>query len=225
MTSRTMLLFLHLQCRGGPFDLHRRLGLAQLPDLHHLLGLVRAELWAELQQERLHLGLKLGRQQPSHSTTGRTPGTKRRARSAGRDAADVEDLRRSRVRLRRLPHSEPSKLSLLTLLAPAAPMVVALSNASPPRLPHSLFPHSTLPSSPVPNASSNSPNASCFTRTASRRLGCTTTSRLTLPPPSSSSRTTPTSAPFLPCSGCQCKACDGADAHDGTDFKLKKKVS
>ena len=44
-----MLLFLHLQCRGGPFDLHRRLGLAQLPYLHHLLGLVRAELWAELQ--------------------------------------------------------------------------------------------------------------------------------------------------------------------------------
>ena len=49
MTSRTLLLFLHLRCRGGPSDLQFRLGLAQLPDLHHLLGLVRAELWAELQ--------------------------------------------------------------------------------------------------------------------------------------------------------------------------------
>ena len=57
MTSRTILLFLHLRCRGGPSDLQFRLGLAQLPDLHHLLGLVRAELWAELQRERLHLGL------------------------------------------------------------------------------------------------------------------------------------------------------------------------
>ena len=46
-----------------------------------------------------------------------------------------------------------------------------------------------------------SPNASCFTRTASRRLGSTTTSRRTLPPPSSSSsHITPASAPFLPCS-------------------------
>ena len=52
MTSRntsTLVLFLHLRCRGGPSDLQFRLGLAQLPDLHHLLGLVRAELWAELQ--------------------------------------------------------------------------------------------------------------------------------------------------------------------------------
>ena len=55
-TQHTLLLFLHLRCRGGPSDLQFRLGLAQLPDLHHLLGLVRAELWAKLQ---LGLGLNL----------------------------------------------------------------------------------------------------------------------------------------------------------------------
>ena len=80
-----------MQCRK-PFDLHRRLGLAQLPYLHHLLGLVRAAL----REERLDLGFKHHR--PRIRSGGpQTPRTKPRARSAGRDAAGEEDATRARA--------------------------------------------------------------------------------------------------------------------------------
>ena len=63
-------------------------------------------------------------------------------------------------RRRRLPHNAPLHAVASTLLAPAAPMVLALPTASPPRDPHSFFPHSTLPSVPVPNTSATSPRTS-----------------------------------------------------------------